>query len=182
MPAIILLLFIGVPIAEIAVFIQAGEWLGLWPTLGLVVLTAVAGTGLLRVQGLQTLARVRASLDRGEMPVGEVFTGLCLLVAGALLLTPGFITDTVGLLLFVPAVQRKLGGWILGALLRRGGVFVDGQRVDPPGKGPGGGFGSRPGRPPPGDGVVIEGDYAEIDEPVPPPHRQANDNRPRRGG
>ncbi|MEL0111000.1 MAG: FxsA family protein, partial [Rickettsiales bacterium] len=92
MPVIILFVFIAVPIAEIAVFIEAGEQFGLWPTLGLVILTAVIGTALLRHQGLQTIQRVQLSLERGEMPVGEVFTGLCLLVAGALLLTPGFLT------------------------------------------------------------------------------------------
>lgn len=176
MPAIILLIFIGVPIAEIAVFIQAGDWLGLWPTLGLVILTAVVGTGLLRLQGLQTLARARESLDRGEMPVGEVFTGLCLLVAGALLLTPGFLTDTVGFLLFIPAIQRTIGGWVLRKLAQRGDIFVNGRRVGDPGDGPPTG----PGRP---DGVIIDGDYAEVEEEESePPARQANDNRPRRRG
>ena len=174
MPAIILLLFIGVPIAEIALFIQAGEWLGLWPTLALVILTAILGTVLLRHQGLQTLARVRKSLDRGEVPVGELFTGLCLLVAGVLLLTPGFLTDTVGFLLFVPVIQRTIGGWVLRALARRGDIFVNGERVGEPGPGAEPPFGG--GRPN-GNGVVIEGDYAEVEEPERSP-RRANDNRP----
>ena len=96
MPVLLLILFIAVPIAEIAIFIQAGERFGLWPTLGLVILTAILGTTLLRYQGSKALHRVQESLNRGEMPIGEVFTGLCLLVAGALLLTPGFLTDGVG--------------------------------------------------------------------------------------
>ena len=106
MPVLLLILFIAVPIAEIAIFIQAGERFGLWPTLGLVILTAILGTTLLRYQGLRALYRVQESLNRGEMPVGEVFTGLCLLIAGALLLTPGFLTDGVGFALFIPGIRN----------------------------------------------------------------------------
>ena len=85
MPVILLLVFIGVPIAEIAVFIETGEQFGLWPTIGVVVLTALLGTALLRHQGLQTMVRVQNSLDRGEVPVGELFAGICLLAAALLL-------------------------------------------------------------------------------------------------
>ena len=109
MPFLLLILFIAVPIAEIAIFIQAGERFGLWPTLGLVILTAILGTTLLRYQGLRALHRVKESLNRGEMPIGEVFTGLCLLVAGALLLTPGFPTDGVGFALFIPGMRQAIG-------------------------------------------------------------------------
>ena len=76
MPALLLSLFIAIPIAEIAVFIQAGERFGLWPTLGLIILTALLGATLLRFQGLRTLHRVQESLSHGEMPIGEVFNGL----------------------------------------------------------------------------------------------------------
>lgn len=171
MPAIILLIFIGVPIAEIAIFIQAGELIGLWPTLAVVVLTAVIGTALLRQQGLQTLGRVRESLERGAMPVGELFTGLCLLLAGVLLLTPGFLTDTIGFVLFVPAVQRLLGSWAMRAIAAHGDIFVNDRKVHESD------FGPR--RTPEGGGVVIDGDFAEVDESE-PPKRQANDNRPTR--
>jgi UPF0716 protein FxsA len=107
----LLLAMIGVPILEIAVFIQAGEAFGLWPTLVAVVATAIAGTALLRIQGLSALLRVQAGLKAGRIPLAGLFDGLCLLVAGALLLTPGFITDGIGMLLFVPpfrAVLRRL--------------------------------------------------------------------------
>ena len=93
MAPIILLAFILVPIAEIAVFIQAGELIGLWPTIAAVILTAIIGTAMLRQQGIATLMRLRATVDRGEMPLREVFDGACLLIAGVLLLTPGFLTD-----------------------------------------------------------------------------------------
>src|SRR3546814_4014327 len=113
MALFLLLAIIGLPIAEIAVLIQAGGLIGVGPTIGLILLTAILGTVLLRAQGMRTLDRARASLDRGEPPVGELFDGLCLLAAGGLLLLPGFITDTIGLLLFIPPVRRVLGRAVL---------------------------------------------------------------------
>ena len=102
MAIVLLAAFILVPLIEIAVFIKVGGWIGLWPTLALIVLTAVLGTWQLRAQGIATLARARSQMERGVMPARELFDGLCLLVAGALLLTPGFVTDAMGGLLFVP--------------------------------------------------------------------------------
>lgn len=108
MAGLILLAMIAMPIIEIAVFIEAGGVIGLWPTLGVVVLTAFIGTALLRHQGLATLARVRTSMEAGRLPVAELFDGLCLLIAGVLLLTPGFVTDGLGLLLFAPPLRTLL--------------------------------------------------------------------------
>jgi UPF0716 protein FxsA len=127
MAVILLFVFIAVPIAEIATFIQVGEKFGLWPTLTIVILTALVGTALLRYQGLRALGRVQESLERGEVPVGEVFTGLCLLIAGALLLTPGFLTDALGFALFVPSIRGFLTGGILRALSERGQVWTNGS-------------------------------------------------------
>ena len=93
MALVLLAAFIAVPVIEIALFIEIGGWIGLWSTIGVVILTAFAGTTLLRLQGLTVLQRVQESAARNEIPVEEVFTGLCLLVAGVLLLTPGFFTD-----------------------------------------------------------------------------------------
>ena len=109
MPVFVFFLFVAVPLVEIALFIEVGGLIGLWPTLLVVVLTAFAGTSLLRAQGLATFARARASLDRGQVPMVEVMHGFFLVIAGALLLTPGFLTDAIGLALFVPAVRRRLG-------------------------------------------------------------------------
>lgn len=114
MPVLLLLIvFVTVPLIEIALFIEVGDWIGLWPTLGVVIVTAMAGTWLLRMQGRATLMRVQASLDRQRFPAKEVFDGLCLLFAGALLLTPGFFTDALGFLLFVPWFRSLLRnvGW-----------------------------------------------------------------------
>lgn len=99
---------IGVPLAEIALFIQVGGRIGLGPTLALIVLTAVVGAWLLRHQGIAVLTRAQRQITAGSLPVVEVFEGLCLVIAGALLLTPGFLTDTLGALLLVPAVRQRL--------------------------------------------------------------------------
>ncbi len=145
---LILFLLIAVPIAEIAVFIAVGERIGLWPTLGLVVLTALVGTALLRHQGLSTLMRAQESLAEDRFPVTEVFDGVCLLLAGALLLTPGFVTDGVGLLLFVPALRAALRRVLAQHLVASGRVHV------------------RPERSPKGPtahgATIIEGEFDEI--------------------
>ena len=105
---LLLLIFIAVPTAEIAAFIQVGHLIGLAPTLLLILLTALLGSFLIRQQGLRVLGQAKAEIDRGRPPVREMFTGLCLVVAGMLLLTPGFITDTMGFLLLLPPVREFL--------------------------------------------------------------------------
>ena len=109
----IFLALLGVPLIEIAVFIEVGQHIGLGATLALIVATAMAGTALLRYQGLATLARARETVARGDVPLQEVLDGVCLLVAGALLLTPGFFTDAAGALLLVPIVRRLIQRWAL---------------------------------------------------------------------
>lgn len=113
---VLLIAFIGVPLLEIAIFIQVGGVIGLGWTLALVVLTAIAGTVLLRQQGFQVLRRAQAQLDAGRAPVAEVFEGVCLLFAGALLLTPGFFTDVVGGLLLLPPVRALLFQQVRGRI------------------------------------------------------------------
>ncbi len=126
------LILVGVPILEIALFIQVGGVIGLWPTLAIVVLTAFAGTVLMRVQGLQALAQLRGSLEHGANPVGPIAHGAMILVAGILLLTPGFFTDAVGLSLLVPPVRKSIIRW--GAnTIRLQTVHV---RTDPAPRGP----------------------------------------------
>ena len=105
------LIFVIVPIIEIALFIQVGGFLGLWPTLAIVVLTAFAGSSLLRSQGLSTLARLQSSMASGEDPSRDLAHGAMILIAGVVLLTPGFFTDTVGLLLMLPPVRE----WVIKA-------------------------------------------------------------------
>lgn len=101
--------FIIVPLVEVGLFIKVGGAIGFWPTILVVISTAVAGTALLRHQGLGALNRLQDSLSKGEALSGPLFDGFCLLAAGALLLTPGFFTDTMGFLLFIPPIRRALG-------------------------------------------------------------------------
>jgi len=109
MALLLLLAFIGVPLIEIALFIEVGGWIGLWPTIAIVVATAVIGTALIRQQGFSTLQRAQQEMDAQRLPVRELFDGVCLLFAGALLLTPGFFTDSLGFALLVPPLRRVLG-------------------------------------------------------------------------
>lgn len=121
---IILLLLVLVPLAEIAAFIVIGEAIGLWLTLLTVVATALAGSVLLRQQGLMTAQRARMELAQNRMPMRSLFDGLCLFAAGLLLLTPGFITDLVGFVLFIPSVRRLLADRLVQHLERRGNVNI----------------------------------------------------------
>ena len=106
MGLLIFILFLTVPLIEIVGFIQIGGLIGLWPTLGVVILTAIAGSFLLRYQGMSTLFQAQSKLNQGALPLDEVIDGLCLALAGALLLTPGFFTDFFGFLLFIPWFRR----------------------------------------------------------------------------
>ena len=101
---ILLLLFLVVPIIEIYLLIQVGGYLGAGTTIFLVVFTAVLGAWLLRIQGFSTMRRVQNSVARGEIPAIEMLGGVLLLLSGALLLTPGFFTDTIGFLLLFPVL------------------------------------------------------------------------------
>ena len=96
---IILVLFIAMPIIEIAVLIKVGGAIGLLPTLAIIIVTALVGTFLLRQQGLSTLNRARNRLASGQLPAEQMMEGMLLVVGGVLLLTPGFVTDAFGLFL-----------------------------------------------------------------------------------
>lgn len=139
----LLIAFIAVPLIEIALFIEVGGAIGLWPTLAVVVLTAVIGTALLRRQGLAEMNRLRAALDGHGDPSAPLVHGAMILFAGALLLTPGFFTDAVGFALLLPPVRN----FVFARIRER--IVVHGTR---------GGDGGTPARP-----DIIEGDYETID-------------------
>ncbi|MCW9023543.1 MAG: FxsA family protein [Gammaproteobacteria bacterium] len=113
---ILFLLFLTIPLIEIYLLIQVGEVIGALSTVFLVVATAVLGVWLLRWQGLMTMTKVQTTLARGELPALPMIEGVTLLIAGALLLTPGFFTDAIGFTLLVPPLRQKLAQ----ALLRQG--------------------------------------------------------------
>lgn len=107
----ILLLFTAVPITEMYLLITVGGYIGPVPTVLCVMLTAVIGVTLLRWQGLATLQRGMSRVGQGQLPGQEIAEGMMLAVAGALLLTPGFVTDTIGFLLLVPPVRVVLANY-----------------------------------------------------------------------
>ena len=160
MPLFILGLFIAVPIIEIAVFIEVGGRIGLWNTIAVVIVTAMIGTWMLRAQGLRTLENARRSMERQVFPATELFDGVCLLIAGVMLLTPGFVTDAFGFLLFMPPVRTGLRVWIWSVLQRREGarVWAQGEEINPEARG-------RAGHP--ADSGTIDGDFREIDPNAP---------------
>ena len=156
MGLIILAAFIAVPLIEIGLFIQVGDQIGLWPTIFIVVITAIIGTALLRHQGLSALRRLQTAMDAGEPPLGPVFDGFCLLAAGALLLTPGFFTDAIGFLLFTPPLRAALRGF-LGRRIQVQGANSSAHFYGP---------GARPGASgpagPQAPGDVIDGDWQDV--------------------
>ncbi|MEJ6403316.1 FxsA family protein [Yoonia sp. 2307UL14-13] len=107
----LLLAFIAVPMIEIALFIQVGGLIGVWWTLLIVLVTAVAGSYLVRAQGLRELGNLQKSFSDLKDPTEPLANGAMILFAGALLLTPGFFTDIVGLSLLVPSVRRAAFVW-----------------------------------------------------------------------
>jgi len=125
---LLFLLFLLIPLVEIYFLIEVGNIIGAIPTIALVVFTALLGAMLLRIQGWVTLQRARMTLAQGQMPAIEMFEGVLLVFAGALLLTPGFFTDTIGFLFLVPPLRKSLIRWFLTKTDIRGG---------PPGAPPG---------------------------------------------
>jgi UPF0716 protein FxsA len=162
----LVLLFIVVPIVELYVIIQVGQWIGVVPTLAILLGDALLGSWLLRQQGVAAWRRFNAALDQRRFPGREVADGVMIVVGGTLLLTPGFITDIAGLLLLIPPSR---------AAIRRVMFGLIGRRFRLAGSAAGWGYermrrGREPGyRPPPGPGPSqgarpydVEGDAHEV--------------------
>lgn len=146
----LLIAFIAVPLIEIALFIQVGGLIGLWPTLAIVLLTAMAGSYLVRSQGARELGRLRQSFSELSDPTEPLANGAMVLFAGALLLTPGFFTDACGLALLVPGVRHAVYRWV------RSRVTVASFQM-----------GGTQHRPRPGQcysGTIIDGEFEELRE------------------
>lgn len=138
-----------VPLVEIAVFIWIGGLIGVLPTVLLTVVTALAGSLMLRQQGLSLLMRMQKELDAGRAPGNEIMQGAMIVLASILLLLPGFVTDTIGLLLFVPPIREALVRFIIA----RSNVVVTGS--------------VGPGMPPDGHVVDLDADDWSESEPEP---------------
>ena len=120
MLGVLLLLFIALPVAEIALLVKIGQAIDFGPTVALVIATGVVGAALAKHQGLRTLARIQENLARGAMPGREMVDGVLILLAGAVLITPGVITDAMGLLLLIPPTR---------ALVRKAAVAYFSKRM-----------------------------------------------------
>lgn len=144
---LVLLLFVGIPIVELYFLIKVGAQIGVFETLFLTLFTAALGGWMVRVQGFSTFARVRDSMDRGEVPAIDMMEGVVLLACGFLLLLPGFITDIVGFIFLIPWVRR----WLLTIGLQSSGVMRPMQS-------------ERPNSPGAESKRVIEGEYRREDE------------------
>lgn len=155
---IFFVLFLVIPIIEIFFLIKVGEVIGALPTIILVVLTAVIGAWLLRQQGLSTLARFQQNLSTGKIPAQEMVEGIMLAVGGALLMTPGFVTDTMGFLCLLPFSRKFMAARVIK---RSSAKFTEGMS--------GGGFGGGAGgfyheSHSSSDNNIVEGEYTEIED------------------
>ena len=106
----LLLLFILVPLIELALLVYVGRFVGLWPTIALVVVTGFIGATLARQQGFRVWAKIQTEMQAGRMPASDLVDGLLILIGGIVLLTPGLLTDVFGFTLMVPAVRNVVKG------------------------------------------------------------------------
>lgn len=156
----LLILFVTVPVVELILFWTIGRQIGLAATFGIILATGILGAWLTKLQGLRTLARYQQALAEGRLPHQEVMDGLMILVAGAVLLTPGFLTDIVGFMLLVPAVRSVVRNGLAQYL--KGKIQVVGGGMDMGGKrGRNGGVFPEAGRHRSPDDVIIEAEVVE---------------------
>jgi len=126
----LLILFITVPLLELSIFLTLGTKIGIPATIAIVILTGFLGAWLTKSQGLKVLSRYQTAIQSGRIPHQEITDGLLILIAGAVLLTPGFLTDVIGFSLLVPPIREKVRGLIGGYL--KGRIRVAGDTVDAP--------------------------------------------------
>jgi UPF0716 protein FxsA len=162
MPLLLLLVFVVVPIAELAVIVQVSHWIGTPLTLVILILDSIVGSWLLRSQGRSAWRRFRQALTENRAPAGEVLDGALVIFGGAFLITPGFLTDVIGLVLLLPPTRALVRRALVGYFSRR---FMVGAMTAAtrPGRGrrPPGGRDTRSEQP-----VDVEGDAVDVD----PPH------------
>jgi UPF0716 protein FxsA len=120
------LLFVGIPLIELALLVWVGTLLGFWPTMALVLLTGLVGALLARFAGLHVVLQIRREVLAGRMPVGHMLDGLLVLVGGLVLLTPGLLTDVVGFALLIPWSRRI----VRDLVRRRIGRMVEARKMD----------------------------------------------------
>jgi UPF0716 protein FxsA len=130
--ALLALLFIGVPILELYVIIRVGQWLGALETIGLLILISVVGAWLAKREGLGVWRRIQAQVDAGRVPGAELLDAFLILLAGALLLTPGFLTDVLAIVLLIPPTRALVRRVLRRRFASRVQVFRAGGAPSPP--------------------------------------------------
>jgi len=158
------LALIALPMLELVLLIKTGQAIGVWATLGLLLGAAVIGGAIMSRQGISVARRTQEALAAGRPPVGPVLDGAFLLLAGALLISPGFITDVMALMLLVPPIRRKVARWCVRRLVERAHVQVkmyEARSRGEPGPGPAGPKPSSGGEV---GGPVIEGEFERLGE------------------
>lgn len=116
---LLLVLFVAVPIAELYVIIQVGQWLGVLPTIAILIADSIIGSLLLRAQGRTAWRRFNAAVAEGRVPTREVLDGVCVIAGGLAMLTPGFLTDIFGILLLLPPTRAVIRRVALANLATR---------------------------------------------------------------
>ena len=120
-------LFIAVPIVEIALFIKVGGFLGVWPTICIIILTAVLGTTLVKQQGLAVIQQIKNEVIKLNDPTEAIAHGALILISGVLLLTPGFFTDFIGFILMIPKVRTFIYFWLRSRFELKGSLHKNGK-------------------------------------------------------
>ena len=147
------LIFFSIPIVEMYLLIEVAERIDALPTILLVMLTAVVGVSLIRQQGLSTLTKGIGRLNQAEIPAAEIIEGILLAMAGAFLITPGFLTDFIGFTITIPVTRRIIALMLLKRLSARAEFRAN--NFD---------FGMGPHKKPDTPGPVIEGEYEKKDQ------------------
>jgi UPF0716 protein FxsA len=158
---ILLLIFIAIPLIEIAVLIKVGQVIGVLPTILIIIGTAIFGLGILRGQGFSVLARASQAVAAGRTPVEPVVDGAFLMVAGMLLISPGLLADALGLILLVPVLRRIIAKSLVGGLVKSSSlhIMIFGDAGPPPAE-----EDRMRRQTDAGEGTIIDGEYKRIDD------------------
>jgi UPF0716 protein FxsA len=166
--------FVALPLIELAVLVKTGQAIGFWATMGIVVGTGLLGAHILMRQGWTTMRRMQEAVAKGQPPVAPVIDGAFLVVAGALLITPGLISDAAAILLLIPPVRRQVARWLVYVMVRQAQVRFAIVEAE----GDGRQHGPNPSSSGKGPGPVIEGEFERMrDEEVTGPHRREGQDR-----
>lgn len=142
------LLFIGIPIIEVILFITVGKYIGLWNTILIIIITGIVGAILVKKQGISTLQKGLDELRSNKVPLKSMLEGLAIVIAGAFLLTPGFLTDCLGAILLIPPLRNRISVFVLEYLKKNSKIKTN--------------FNEYPPNTNNEEGDVYEGNYEEI--------------------